>query len=86
MRGRDPHQTLKIEILKKVHSSNDKFLLAKLHWGQNDFSFSLHVSPPTRTTAANHITDFLSHLGFLILSSTKPFWELSELTQFLPSF
>jgi len=64
MSHRDPHQSLKSEILERAHSRNAQFVIAKLHWGKNDIGFSLHVAPHSFSTAGFQVTDFLNILGF----------------------
>jgi hypothetical protein len=65
MNSRDPHQSLKSEILGKKTSGTTDFILAKLQWGKDDIAFSLHVSPRSFNLSGGYqATDFLSHLGF----------------------
>ena len=65
MRSRDPHQSLKSEVMVKNRSGTTDFVLVKLQWGKDDISYSLHVSPNTFSMSGGYqLTDFLSHLGF----------------------
>ncbi len=64
MNQRDPHKSVKNEILGQAHSRNAQLLLAKLQWAKDDVGFSLHVAPSSFTSAGIQLTDFLSQLGF----------------------
>jgi hypothetical protein len=62
--NRDPHKSLKSEIINSTHSRNANYILAKLQYSKNEIGFSLHVIPSSWTTHGYQITDLLSHLGF----------------------
>ena len=64
MNGKDPHRSLKREVLGQARSGNASFVLAKLRWGKDDMGYSLHAAPNSFTTAGFQVTDFLSYLGF----------------------
>jgi len=62
--SRDPHQSLKNEVLGESRSLNSSFVLAKLQWSKEDIAFSLHAEPHTFSMAGIQATDFLNSLGF----------------------
>lgn len=64
MNGRDPHQSLKSEILAQTQSKSVRLLLAKLQWSKSDIGFSLHTNPYTYSTHGFQANDFLKLLGF----------------------
>jgi hypothetical protein len=64
MQTRDPHKSLKTEIIAQNSSRSCNFALAKLQWGEDDFKYSLHANPNTFSLSGYQITDFLSQIGF----------------------
>jgi len=61
---KDPHKSLKSEIIKEAQSRNAKFVLAKLQWSKDEVGYSLHVAPSSFTLSGYQVTDYLNHLGF----------------------
>ena len=64
MKGFDPHQALKSEILSQESSNTANIVFARLQWSKEDVGYSLHVEPCTHSLSGIQITDFLSFLGF----------------------
>jgi len=62
--NRDPHKSLKSEVIEKTQSRNANIIFAKLQWSKSDIGYSLHVVPSSWTSSGYQITDFLKHLGF----------------------
>jgi hypothetical protein len=62
--SRDPHNSLKSEVISKTSSGVGEFVLAKSQWGKNDSVFSLHVIPSSYSLSGIQSTDFLGLLNF----------------------
>lgn len=64
MAARDHHLALKAEAIAKVNAGPIEIVVAKLQWGKDDKTFTLHVNPTSFSTAGLQTTDWLAYLGF----------------------
>lgn len=64
LKGRDPHKSLKNEMVVKTNISGAALALVKLAWGKEDSAFTLHVAPNSYSTYGIQLPDFLNYLGF----------------------
>ena len=64
MAARDHHAALRSEVVTQVKAGYVEAVLAKLHWGKEDATFTLHVNPTGSTSGKLQLSDWLDYLGF----------------------